>query len=203
MMSLYTANELLLFPGLVLLGFPGLGFLVINIICVPILGSFATIAIIVFSGTFDASSALFLALSKLDNLSLSTMFGFLAIMSIFSHLRTFFIMPFNLPNEDFEAGNFKKCNIIAKFYGKLDEKTEKKEENEVPLKKSYSSPVFILFLVVYVINNTRVKSLQGKNIAPHREKNLNRKTCPLYQKLFFLNILIKKISPLRCQVISN
>ena len=86
MMSFYTANELLLFPGLVFLGFPGLGFLVTNIICVPILGGFATIAIIIFSGTFDASSALFLALSKLNDLALSTMFGYLAIMSILSHL---------------------------------------------------------------------------------------------------------------------
>jgi hypothetical protein len=89
------------------------------------------------------------------------MLGFLAVMSVLSFIRTFFLMPFYHPNEDFETGNFMKCNIIAKFGGKLENNTEKKESNVVPLKKSYSSPVFILFLAVYVINNTRVKSLQG------------------------------------------
>ena len=73
-------------------------------------------------------------------------------------------MPFYHPNEDFQSGKFMNCNIIAKFDGKLENKTEKKESNDVPLKKSYSSPVFILFLIVYVINYTRVKSLQGEEI---------------------------------------
>jgi len=75
MMALYKTNELLLLPGLVLLGFAGLGFLVTNIICVSILGEFATIAIIVFSGIYDGS-ALFLAMNKLENLGNSRTLNF-------------------------------------------------------------------------------------------------------------------------------
>jgi hypothetical protein len=65
MMALYKTNELLLFPGLALLGWSGLGYLVLNNVCVSIMGKFAGLSIIIFSGTFDASSATFLILSKL------------------------------------------------------------------------------------------------------------------------------------------
>ena len=64
-MALYKTNELLLFPGLALLGWSGLGYLVLNNVCVSIMGKFAGLSVIIFSGTFDASSATFLVLSKL------------------------------------------------------------------------------------------------------------------------------------------
>ncbi|CAG5110746.1 Oidioi.mRNA.OKI2018_I69.chr2.g5116.t1.cds [Oikopleura dioica] len=65
MMALYTSNELLLFPGLVFLAWSGLAYLVINNVCVSIMGRFAGVSVIIFSGTFDASSATFLVLSKM------------------------------------------------------------------------------------------------------------------------------------------
>ena len=66
-MALYGVNELLLFPGLTFLAWSSVGLLVLNNICVSFMGKYAAVSIIIFSGTFDASSATFLMISKLTS----------------------------------------------------------------------------------------------------------------------------------------
>ena len=83
MMALYKTNELLLFPGLALLGWSGLGYLVLNNVCVSIMGKFAGLSVIIFSGTFDASSATFLVLSKLTGTFGNSIFLLLQILKAF------------------------------------------------------------------------------------------------------------------------
>ncbi|CBY36856.1 unnamed protein product [Oikopleura dioica] len=168
-MALYKTNELLLFPGLAFLGWSGLGYLVINNVCVSIMGKFAGLSVIIFSGTFDASSATFLVLSKLTSTyDLTSMFGFLAILSLYVHFRTFFMMPYDFPGKDFAEGNFFKSTILGKctktvevVENKEEKEKEEEEKESIPLMNSCKDPTFIAFLIVFVIYSTRVKAIQG------------------------------------------
>ncbi|CAG5110747.1 Oidioi.mRNA.OKI2018_I69.chr2.g5117.t1.cds [Oikopleura dioica] len=97
------------------------------------------------------------------------MLGFLAVLSVFIHFRTFFMMPYGMPGKEWAEGNFLRSNIVSKCQkvGENSEiKEEKSEKNEpekekIPLKESCLNQTFLLFATVFVVYSTRVKALQG------------------------------------------
>jgi hypothetical protein len=113
------------------------------------------------------------------------MFGVLAILSLFVHFRTFFMMPYDFPGKDFAEGNFLSSTILGKCC-RPDEIVENKEEKEkveekknIPLMQSCKDPTFIAFLIVFVIYSTRVKAIQGTVPSEMRNKyNLKAGSIP-------------------------
>ncbi len=101
-------------------------------------------------------------------LDLTSMFGFLAILSLYVHFRTFFMMPYDFPGKEFAEGNFFKSTILGKctktvevVENKEEKEKEEEEKESIPLMNSCKDPTFIAFLIVFVIYSTRVKAIQG------------------------------------------
>ena len=88
-------------------------------------------------------------------------------------------MPYDFPGKDFAEGNFLSSTILGKCckIGKTDKIGENKEEKvkeeqkeTTPLIQSCKDPVFIAFLIVFVIYSTRVKAIQGNNSTRNFKK---------------------------------
>ena len=60
----YAQSAYYLYPAMILIGFPSLVYLVVNISIAPIFPSISTVFLVLVSGTFDASSGVFLIFKK-------------------------------------------------------------------------------------------------------------------------------------------
>ena len=89
------------------------------------------------------------------------------------------MMPYDFPGKDFAEGNFLSSTILGKCR-KIDEtdkicenkeeKVKEEQKETTPLIQSCKDPVFIAFLVVFLIYSTRVKAIQGN----YSTKNLKQ-----------------------------
>ena len=73
-------------------------------------------------------------------------------------------MPSGLPGKRWAEAELSQAIIISECCkdAKINPKSGEEEiETKIPLKKSFMSPTFLAFLVVYVIYSTRVQSIRG------------------------------------------
>ena len=136
LISFYEENNLLLFPGLIFVAFSQNTIYLTDAIAASLFGRYEGVSVILFAGAFDASSGIPLILKKIyPTYSLSKMLIFMTGLSSLMFLRTFFQMPYSMPNESFDRGEilkntvFGKCSEIGKTRKNAVMPDQKEEHN--------------------------------------------------------------------------
>ena len=181
LLAFYETNNLLLFPGLVFIAFSQGTIYLTDAIAASLFGRYEALSVILFAGAFDASSGIPLILKKIyPAYSLSQMLFFMTALSSIIHLRTFFQMPFWMPNESFDSGAILKNTVFGKCTKKLKMRNavlaiQKKEPvldagkcfklrkcfSNSSLLESAKKPVFIIYTIVYIISSNRARTISG------------------------------------------
>ena len=106
---------MLLFPGLTFVAFSQGTIYLTDAIAASHLGRYEGVSVVIFAGAFEASSGIPLILKKIyPAYSLSEMVFFMTALSSLMHLRTFFQMPYAMPNESYDRGEIFKNTIFGR-----------------------------------------------------------------------------------------
>ncbi|CAG5109904.1 Oidioi.mRNA.OKI2018_I69.chr2.g4373.t1.cds [Oikopleura dioica] len=170
LMSFYKTYSALLLPGVILVAFPSIAWIMLNTFISPVYKKITVILIVIIPGLINSSATSMLIAKKLyessnGEIGLETVFSLLCILSILIHIRTLFLMPSRpIPKNIHDNYNLFKESLVMSFC-KSTVKTEKMEKPKRPSASSHlkfcKTGAFLVYLVYYTIVTFRINTIRG------------------------------------------
>jgi len=170
LMSFYKSFPSLLLPGVILVAFPSIAWIMLNTFIAPIYKKITVILIVVIPGLINSSATSMLIAKRFyesseGQIGLDKIFNLLAVLSVIIHIRTLFLMPARpIPKNIHDNYNMFNESLAMSFC-KSSVKTEQMGKPKRPSASSHlkylKTGAFLVYSIYYTIVTFRINTIRG------------------------------------------